>query len=133
MLSTFTENIRVAAVYCFLEMSVSKMLVQDDMHTLAGILKAIVKSIMQDASSVTVWNVLFFTALQMSFWQTVMLRCCVDIFIISGSVLLTARFHQVTERIGFLIRKTVRQCLSIMQNIKTYIRIVLYLCVNFYI
>lgn len=80
-----------------------------EIQSTIGVWKAIVKTIKQDAFSAEAWKLSIMIMREVSRYQTVMLRCCADIFIITVSLILTTRFRQIVERMGLLIQRKVRR------------------------
>lgn len=79
------------------------------LYTFTGIWRAIVKSIKENENFVARWNLFVLILRQLSRSQTSLLRCCVDIFIVTASAVLSARFRQFAQRIDQLIQAKVRK------------------------
>lgn len=76
--------------------------------TFIGVWREISKIIKQDVPSIGIHKLLLIIVRVVARWQTIILRHCVDIFIITVSVILTMRFRQIVHRIELLIQKKVK-------------------------
>lgn len=77
------------------------------MDTFTGVWRAIGKNMKQDASFTAGCKLLVAIIRQLSDWKVETLKCSVDVFIITISVILIARFRQIAQRINVLIKRKV--------------------------
>lgn len=98
----------IAVVYSLFDVAMSSNALVE-VHTFLGVGRAAVEFFKQNASFVDVCKLLLAIIKHLSHWRVVMLRCYVDIFIITASVILTVRFRQVGERVDLLIQARVKK------------------------
>lgn len=78
-----------------------------ELHSFIGVWRLIKEHAKQDVAFVGGCKLLLVILRQLSHCQLTILKYCVDIYIISVSVILTVRFRQIAERIDVLIQKKV--------------------------
>lgn len=98
----------IAVVYSLFDVTMSTS-ARIEAHTFIDVGRAAVVFFKQNASFMDGCKMLLVILKHLSHWRVVMLRCYVDVFIITTSVILTVRNHQLGERVELLIQARVKK------------------------